>query len=304
METRRQISRICWAYTAFLAVSTAAQLFFAILLQVLTLIFGEGRALTRAALLASEVGLYGIAFPVFAWLMGKIPSCEMREKKKIRFGEFLGLLVFCYGLTYLGSLIGNFFMEAATILSGTDYSNPVDAMVGSTDLDMIFLTAVLIAPVMEELMFRKYFIDRMVPYGQKTAVILSGLFFGLFHGNFYQFFYAVILGMVFAWLYSSTGRIRYNILLHMLINLMGGVLPVILSDGIKQGSLLAMIGSGCLDIFAYVSMVIAVIILASCYRKLPWFSGWVYREEPIAVTILKTPSFWVFLAGCVLMFLF
>lgn len=304
METRRQISRICWAYTAFLAVSTAAQLFLAILLQASTLIFGESRALTRAAFLVSEIAMYGIAFPMFAWLMGKIPSCEMREKKKVHFGEFLVLLVFCYGLTYLGSLIGNFFMEAAGILSGTDYSNPVSEMVGSTDVFMVFLTTVLIAPAMEELMFRKYLIDRMVPYGQKTAVILSGLFFALFHGNFYQFFYAFILGMVFAWLYSSTGRIRYNLLLHMLINLMGGVLPVILSGGIDRGSLLATIGYVCLNVFAYVSMVIAVILFASCYRKLSWFSGWVYREEPIAVTFLKTPGFWVLLAGCVLLFLF
>ena len=41
---------------------------------------------------------------------------------------------------------------------------------------MIILTSVIIAPVMEELVFRKYLVDRLVPYGQKTAVVLSGLF--------------------------------------------------------------------------------------------------------------------------------
>ena len=49
-------------------------------------------------------------------------------------------------------------------------------------------------------------------------------------------------------------------------------------------------------------MVIAVIILASHYRKIPWFSGWVYQEKSIAVTLLKAPGFWGFLAGCVLLF--
>ena len=125
METRRQISRICWAYTTFLAVSTAAPLLLGALLKPLILIFGESRALTRAALLVSEFAMYGVAFPLFAWLMGRIPSCEMKEKKKIRLGQFLGMLVFCYGLTYLGNMIGGLFMEAVGILRGTAYGNPV-----------------------------------------------------------------------------------------------------------------------------------------------------------------------------------
>ena len=45
-------------------------------------------------------------------------------------------------------------------------------------------------------MFRKLLIDRIVPFGQRVAVVVSGLAFGLFHGNFYQFFYAFSLGAV------------------------------------------------------------------------------------------------------------
>ena len=304
MDTRRQISRICWAYTAFLAVSTAAQIFFGALLEPLVLIFGQSRALERAALLVSEFAMYGIGFPLFAWLMGRIPSCEMKEKKKISMGQFLGMLVLCYGLTYIGNMLGSILMEMAGSISGTDYSNPVSDVIGQMDLGMVFLTAVLIAPVMEELVFRKYLVDRLVPYGQKTAVLLSGLFFGLFHGNFYQFFYAAVLGAVFAWLYSTTGRIRYNIALHMLINLMGGVLPMVLSQGSEAGNLFAFLGYGFLNIFAYVSMVISVILLASHYRQIPWFSGWGFRREPMLVTCLKAPGFWAFLAGSVLLFVF
>lgn len=303
MDTRRQISRICWVYTAFLAVSTAAQLFFGALLQPLALIFGESRALERAALLVSEFAMYGIGFPLFAWMMGHIPSCEMKEKKKMGFGQFLLMLILCYGLTYLGNLVGSLFMQAAGSLQGTDYSNPLTDVIGQMDLGMIFLTTVIIAPVMEELMFRKYLVDRLVPYGQKTAVVFSGLFFGLFHGNFYQFFYAAALGAVFAWLYSTTGKIRYNIALHMAINLLGGVLPMLLSRGADAGNLFAFLGYGCLNIFAYVSMVIAVILLASHYRQIPWFSGWVQREEPMVMTCLKAPGFWAFLAGSVVLFL-
>ena len=164
MDTRRQISRICWAYTAFLAASTAAQLLFGALLELFVLIFGESRAFTRAALLVSEFVMYGIGFPLFAWLMGRIPSCEMKEKKKIRVGQFFGMLVLCYGLTYLGNVIGGLLMEAAGTLKGADYSNPVSDVIGQMDVGMIILTSVIIAPVMEELVFRKYLVDRLVPY--------------------------------------------------------------------------------------------------------------------------------------------
>ena len=75
-----------------------------------------------------------------------------------------------------------------------------------------------------------------------------------------------------------------------------------MSHGMDSGNILALIGYGCINLFAYVSMVIAVIIRASHYRKIPWFSGWVYQEKPIAVILLKTPGFWGFLAGCILLF--
>ena len=194
-------------------------------------------------------------------------------------------------------------MEAAGALRGADYSNPVSDVIDQMDVGMIILTAVIIAPVMEELVFRKYLVDRLVPYGQKTAVVLSGLFFWSFSWKLLPVFLRGHSWRVFAWMYSTTGRIRYNIVMHMLINLLGGVLPVVLSRSADAGNLFAFLGYGFLNIFAYVSMVIAVILLASHYRQIHWFSGWVYREENMALTCLKAPGFWFFLAGSVLLFL-
>lgn len=59
---------------------------------------------------------------------------------------------------------------------------------------------------------------------------MSALFFALFHGNFYQFFYAFGLGAMFAFIYVKTGRLRYTILLHMIINSLSAVVvPLILN---------------------------------------------------------------------------
>ena len=59
---------------------------------------------------------------------------------------------------------------------------------------------------------------------------MSGLIFGLLHQNLYQFFYAFALGSLFAYVYIRTGRIRYTIILHGIVNFLGSVVaPAIVS---------------------------------------------------------------------------
>lgn len=88
---------------------------------------------------------------------------------------------------------------------------------------MMVALMVIVAPIMEELIFRKVLVDRTIRYGQGAAVALSGLMFGLFHGNLNQFAYAVILGVFFAFIYIKTGDIRITMGLHALMNFMGSV---------------------------------------------------------------------------------
>ena len=65
-----------------------------------------------------------------------------------------------------------------------------------------------------------------------TAVLFSALAFGLFHGNLSQFFYAFGVGLVFGSIYVRTGRLRYTIFLHILVNAIGSLVPMlILGDG-------------------------------------------------------------------------
>jgi len=81
------------------------------------------------------------------------------------------------------------------------------------------------------LLFRKLLIDRIYKYGEGIAVVTSGLMFGLFHGNFSQFFYAFGIGMIFAYIYCKTGKLRYSIGLHMIINTIGSVAaPLLLKN--------------------------------------------------------------------------
>lgn len=296
MNMRKQVSRIGWAFAAFYLVSLAAQLLFALLAYLLTPFF-TGKLLDENVLtLVSQVCMYGIGFPVFYLIMKTIPCWHMEEERRIAGGDLFVIVLVCLGVTYAGNLVGQVLMMVSDMLLGTESLNPVTDALNNMSLSVIVICTVVIAPVMEELMFRKVLIDRIVPFGQKLAVVVSGVSFGLFHGNFFQFFYACSLGMIFAYLYSSTGKIRYSIGLHMLINTIGGVLPLVLEELADQGSTLAMFALGLLGRMIIFSILGTVAVACLLGHRLSWFPSWTEEQGRRRVeSFLTAPGFWAFL---------
>lgn len=108
-------------------------------------------------------------------------------------------------------------------LSDGEATNRVADLAMQTNIwNVVFL--VILGPIFEEWMFRKQLIDHTRKYGEKTAILLSGLAFGLFHMNLFQFFYAFLLGVMFGYIYMRTSKLRYSTAMHMIINFNGGVL--------------------------------------------------------------------------------
>jgi membrane protease YdiL (CAAX protease family) len=93
---------------------------------------------------------------------------------------------------------------------------------------MRIVTAGILAPIVEEFIFRKFLIDRTYRYGEWVAILTSGLMFGLFHGNLAQFFFTTLIGGLFAYIYIRTGKIWYTIALHMTMNLATSVVTMFL----------------------------------------------------------------------------
>ena len=125
-------------------------------------------------------------------------------------------------------------MTAVGVLKEEPIANDVQEMILSMEPWLILVVAVIIAPIMEELVFRKFLLDRIAGFGHWTAMTVSGVIFGIAHGNFYQFFYAFGLGMIFAYMYLHTGKISYTISFHILINFCGSILPIGLLEILKK----------------------------------------------------------------------
>ena len=175
--------------------------------------------------LLTFVPQYLVAMPAGLWLMRKLPA-EAPHPVSMGKKNFWIFLAIGFFLTYSGSFLGNLLSGS---LSGGSADNVLDAYTMDTNpIKVLFL--VILAPLFEELVFRKAIIDRTRMYGEKMAVFLSALTFGLFHMNLYQFFYAFLLGWLYGYIYLRTGKPWYSVVMHGITNFFGGVIaPLVLS---------------------------------------------------------------------------
>lgn len=180
---------------------------------------GNGEAPNWVTYVGSGVPLYLIAMPIAVMLMGKSTVIETR-KFDMKPGLFFKLLLMCLPMMWAGSVFGSML---SMVLSNGEATDRVADLAMQTNIwNVVFL--VIVGPVFEEWLFRKQLIDHTRKYGEKTAILLSGLAFGLFHMNLFQFFYAFLLGLMFGYVYTRTSKLRYSTAMHMIINFNGGVL--------------------------------------------------------------------------------
>ena len=192
------------------------------LIELMEAVYPQWAAQPWGMWLVTFAPLYLIAVPVGLLILRKAPATPLPQRS-MKPKSILAVTVISFFMMYAGNIFGTIINTLLQSISGLPAANPIMnyAMDGSLLAKVLFM--VILAPVIEEYIFRKQLIDRMHIYGGKLAVITSALMFGLFHGNLAQMFYAFTLGLVFGYVYLKTGKLRYSIGLHMLINCIGSV---------------------------------------------------------------------------------
>ena len=233
-KQRRAFSRVFLALSVYVILSQ----FLAIGIYVLAkLLMSEENYLVFAnnniiSLIIGAGVQYVIMLPVFMLMTAKMRTAENKERRKLTLSEFILLFFVGEAFMYAGSLIGNILNAVIGGFLGDIPENTVDTVVSSTPIWLILVLMVIVAPVVEELIFRKIVIDRLSVFGDRVAIIFSGVAFGLIHANLYQFFYAAFLGIILGYVYTRTRDIKYSIFIHMLINFLGSVVALYVSDAL------------------------------------------------------------------------
>lgn len=211
---------------------------FGFLPTLLALGFSKLASLFFPALIGTEIYLYAqqililyvITIPLCMLIIGRPLEEERPALQEKKHCKPLALLIFfCVAefFAIAGNLLGTVLMNIVGILRDVTPENDLNSLLQNSSPITVLLVVVILGPIMEELLFRYAITRRLLPYGEKTAVLLTGLFFGLAHGNFYQFFYCFAIGALFSYIYVRTKSLLYPILLHIFFNFYGGFLPIL-----------------------------------------------------------------------------
>ena len=257
---------------------------------------------------------YLLAVP-FGAIILRMNTYGTPPKNKMSFGELISFLPICIALSYVGNMIGNIINSGISAFTGQSPDNTLENLLGGSDALTTIIFVVILAPIMEELLFRKFLVDAMYPYGERVCILMSGLLFGAFHGNFYQFFYAAMVGALLTFIYCRTGKIWYTILLHALFNLIGGfvssiVISLVDATALAEGDFTVLLTDnpfGTLIYVAYSLLMMGVaglgiVLLIRKLRRTRLLGGAIKLQVPFVTAILNAGMI-LFLLGCCMLFI-
>lgn len=127
-------------------------------------------------------------------------------------------VVIAIGMNLLAIIVASLTETAFEELFGFMLTSPDDNPPSMIYMIVDCVYAVIIAPIIEEIVFRGFVLKNFSRYNVYTGIVLSGLFFGLMHGNFYQFIFTVPFGMALAYMTVKSNSILPAIFAHFLAN--------------------------------------------------------------------------------------
>lgn len=217
LSAKQIYSRLGWAYFVLMALCQGLALAASV---ALALLWPAGvDAAGWLVWAVSYVPLYGVAAPVFGLMVTRMfpKTPAPAADTPMTAGLFAKLFVLLMGGTY----ILNYVSLGINYLISGQLVNTLGDVTQAAGYWPSVAVGCVIAPIGEELLFRKALWRAVAPLGEKAYALVGGLVFALFHGNLSQLLYAFLAGMALCWLYVRTGRLGWCIALHMAINTMG-----------------------------------------------------------------------------------
>ncbi|GET25949.1 hypothetical protein NT017_22780 [Prolixibacter sp. NT017] len=180
---------------------------------------------------------YGLSFFIVARLgMKRIRKFDKPEYRlKFNMEPYQVLLV-----VGLMAIAASTLISAVTdLLPESDWFNDYMSQLAQPNV-FAFLTMVVAAPVLEEILFRGVILEGLLKnYSPAKAIIWSAVIFGVAHMNMWQTTSAILAGLLLGWIYWKSKSIIPGMVIHFVNNLVGYIAMInaananeSLSDGI------------------------------------------------------------------------
>ncbi len=202
--------------------------------------------------------------------MTHVRMAELFERPRMGAGFHVGSVLAVVGATALGGMIYVLFVMAAegagVNLVTPDFSLPEVA--DQTDMVWNVIYGVVLAPIVEEILFRGFVLKSLERFGSMLAIVFSALLFAMMHLNLAQFPVALLSGLVLGYLTVKTRSILPAITAHLVNN----ALTYLPYEG--------------MEVLNFAIELIGVIVFAVMIYKLLWSAQRWARSN----TVLSTPK--------------
>lgn len=140
--------------------------------------------------------LFDIIVAIYLYLRNK------RKEKKVKVTDY-------FPVVYLG-------IGMAVALNMLIFLFNLNNEMADLNIYLAILSSGIIGPILEEMLFRYVFLNRLRNFfTTRNAILLSSLVFALLHGNIITMIYAFIMGFIFAYVYVKYDNIKVSIMCHI-----------------------------------------------------------------------------------------
>ena len=140
--------------------------------------------------------LFDIIVAIYLYLRNK------RKEKKVKVANY-------FPIVYLG-------IGMAVVLNMLIFLFNLNNEMADLNIYLAILSSGIIGPILEEILFRYVFLNRLRNFfTMRNAILLSSLVFALLHGNIITMIYAFIMGFIFAYVYVKYDNIKVSIMCHI-----------------------------------------------------------------------------------------
>ena len=249
----------------------------------------------------NAIAQYAVGIPVVFLVIRKLPKKPTPlEKPRMSVPQLLMMIPIAQTAMVLGGLIGTIVSTVLSSLLGIENNDVVSDLLNSTSIPLVFIFTVVLAPIFEELLFRKLLLDRLSVFGNKFAILMTAVAFGLWHGTLEQLFYATLVGIVLGYVAVKSGKWYYCIIIHMVMNFIGGIMTTLVNScmdrymeieelvssdfmafaSLSPKDMLIYYFVSIYQIFAYMLFVGGIVLLVIGARK-----RWFVVEEKLTISI-------------------
>lgn len=170
-------------------------------------------------LVITFIGNYCVGIPVLLHFIKKYQVMNIEDKYPFKWSSIFILTALAYFcIKGVGAIDDAVLIHILPRTQGTEGAAAlaVSGTLLETYLDIVSL--VIVAPILEEYIYRKVIFGRLHQFGSGFAVLYTSLLFSMSHVETTKLLYTFIMGILLGIIMAETNNLVYTILLHMMAN--------------------------------------------------------------------------------------